>query len=163
MEYKSKTQKKKDAESLQVLGEKLVKLSVEQINDIDLPAEVLKAVEFAKSVSSHGARRRQMQFIGALMREIDPEPVMEAINNIEQGNYKKAAEFKKIEKWRDELIAGNNKLMEEILNKYPDVDRQQLTQLVRNALKEKEHGKPPGASRGLFRYLKEIRSTGPGP
>jgi ribosome-associated protein len=158
MDYKSKTQKKKEADSLQELGEKLVKLSKEQIEDIELPSEIHDAVRFAKTIKSRGARRRQMQYIGTLMRKIDPEPVKEAIENIEQGDYRKAAAFKEIETWRDQLIDGNKKLMEEILIKCPDADRQQLTQFVRNAIKERGNNKPPRAYRALFRYLTKARN-----
>ena len=157
MEEKSKTQKKKEAHSLQELGEKLVKLSDDQLRDFNLPAEIYDAVRFARTVKSHGARKRHMQYIGTLMRGIDPEPVKEAIHNLETGNYKKAMEFKETEKWRDELIAGNKTLMEEILQKFPDADRQLLGQLVRQARKETENNKPPKAVRALFRYLKKLR------
>ncbi|GBD96650.1 MAG TPA: DUF615 domain-containing protein [Nitrospirae bacterium] len=153
MEEKSKTQRKKEAQSLQVLGEKLVKLSIEQIKEIDLPVEIYDAVKFAKTIKKHGAIKRQMQYIGTVMRKYDPEPIREALDNIEHGNYKKAMAFKEIEEWRDELIAGNKMLMEEILEKCPDADRQQLTQLVRNAIREMENNKPPRASRTLFHYL----------
>ena len=158
MDYKSKTQKKKEAESLQELGEKLLKLSAEQINNIDLPDEIYDAVRFAKTIKSHGARRRQMQYIGTLMRKIDPEPIQDAIRNIEDGDYKKALAFKETERWRDELIAGNKDLMEEILEQCPDAERQQLTQLVRNATKERENNKTPKAARALFRYLTKARN-----
>jgi ribosome-associated protein len=99
-----------------------------------------------------------MQYIGTLMRKIDPAPEPEALFNIEQGNYKKAVEFKAMEKLRDELIAGNNMLIDKILKKCPDADRQQLTQLARNARKEKEKNKPPKAFRALFRYLIKIKA-----
>ena len=158
MEYISKTQKKKEAEALQDLGEKLVKLSNEQLKDIDMPEELCSAVKQAKAIKSHGALKRQMQFIGTLMRQIDPEPVQEALDEIEQGNYKKAQEFKETERWREELMAGNKELMEEILVKYPSADRQQLSQLVRNAVKERKNNKPPKAFRLLFRYLAETKN-----
>jgi ribosome-associated protein len=158
MEYKSKTKKKKEALSLQVLGERLVKLPKEQINDIDLPVEIYDAVIFAKTIKQFGALRRQMQYIGTLMRKIDPAPVQEALFNIEQGNYKKAAEFKATEKLRDELISGKNRLIEKIIIKCPDADRQQLTLLARNARKEKENNKPPKAFRALFSYLIKIKA-----
>lgn len=157
MELKSKTKKKREAEALQELGEQLVKLPVAQIEDIDLPAEIYDAVTLAKTLK-RGALRRQLQYIGTLMRKIDPGPVQEALRNIEEGDYKKAADFKEIERWRDELIAGNEKLIEKILKKCPGSDRQQLTQLVRNAIKERENNKPPKTFRALFRYLEKIRS-----
>ena len=159
MDYKSKTEKKKDAIALQDLGEKLVKLPDEQLKGIDMPEELSNAVRQAKTIKSHGALKRQMQFIGTLMRKIDSAPVREAIDGIEQGNYKKAIEFKETERYRDELMAGNKELMDEILLKYPSADRQQLSQLVRNALKERKDNKPPKAFRALFRYLKEIKKS----
>jgi len=165
MEYKSKTKKKKEAEALQELGEELVKLTAAQSRDLALPAEISAAVTFAKTLK-RGALRRQLQYIGTLMRQYDTAPIQEALQNIQEGNYKKAAAFKEIEKWRDELIAGNDTLMEEILRGHPASDRQQLTQLVRNVMKERENNKPPRAFRDLFRYLKKIRSAqseSPGP
>jgi len=158
MEYKSKTKKKKEAEALQELGEELVKLTAAQSRDLALPAEISAAVTFAKTLK-RGALRRQLQYIGTLMRQYDTAPIQEALQNIQEGNYKKAAAFKEIEKWRDELIAGNDTLMEEILREHPASDRQQLTQLVRNVMKERENNKPPKAFRDLFRYLKKIRSV----
>ncbi len=161
MDYKSKTYKKREAESLQVLGEKLLKLSSDQLKEIRLPEEIDRAITFAKSIKQRIALRRQLQYIGTLMRKIDPEPIQEAIENIEQGNYMKAMEFKETETWRDRLISGDTALVTELLGKYPVADRQQLTQLVRNARKEKEQNKPPRSSRALFRYLRTIRSEQP--
>jgi len=157
MEEKSKTQKKKEARSLQKLGEQLVKLSNELIDEIGLPAEINDAVRFAKTLKQHGALRRQMQYIGTLMRKYDPSPIQEALQNLEAGNERKAMAFQELEHWRDELIAGNMALMEEILHTCPDADRQQLSQLVRQARKEMKSDKPPKASRALFRYLKNVR------
>ena len=157
IDYISKTQKKREAEALQKLGEKLVKLSHQQLRDIEMPDEIREAVEHAKTLKSHGARRRQMQYIGNVMRKIDPESIQEAVSDIEEGGYRKAQAFKETEKWRDELITGNKKLMEEILDTCPSADRQQLSQLIRNAIKEKEKNKPPKSSRILFRYLSSIR------
>lgn len=154
---KSKTKKKREAEALQELGEQLVELPAAQIEEFDLPAEIYNAVALAKTLK-RGALRRQLQYIGTLMRKIDPAPVQEALRNIEEGNYRKAADFKEIERWRNELMVGNETLIEKILKKYPASDRQQLTQLVRNAIKERESNKPPKAFRLLFRYLEKIRS-----
>ena len=159
MEYISKTQKKREAEALQDLGEKLVKLPKDQLAGIDMPEELLSAVRQAKAIKSHGALKRQMQFIGSIMRNIDPEPILEAIEDIEQGCYKKTMDFKETERWRDELIAGNKELIEELLVKYPSAERQQLSQLIRNAAKEKKDNKPPKAFRILFRYLRDIKKS----
>lgn len=84
MEQLSKTQKKKEALSLQALGEQLVTLSSEQLKNIDLPMDMLNAVTLAKSLKKHGARLRQMQYIGTLMRKHDPAPIQDALQHIEQ-------------------------------------------------------------------------------
>jgi ribosome-associated protein len=86
MDPLSKTQKKKDALALQVLGESLVKLSVEQIKSIDMPEKMLQAVILAKKLTKHTAVSRQIQHIGALMRKYDATPIKEALQRIEQGN-----------------------------------------------------------------------------
>jgi ribosome-associated protein len=161
MEEKSKTRKKKEALSLQELGERLVKLSNDLIDDMDLPTEVYDAVMFAKTLKKHGARRRQMQYIGTLMRKYDPSPIEKALHNLDTGNKRKAATFQELERWRDELIAGNGALMEEIIRTCPDAGRQQLSQLARQARKEMKSGKPPKASRALFRYLRDVREGSP--
>ena len=152
----SRTQKKKEARALQELGEELVGLSPEQLAGIDLPEELRNAVDEALKMKTHGARRRQLQRIGRLMREVDPEPIQNALENIRHGDHQKKMAFKKIEKWRDELRQGNQALIEEILVKCPEADRQRLTQLARNAHHEYRDKKAVKASRALFRYLKEI-------
>jgi len=163
LEPQSRTQKKKDARGLQLLGERLVKLSAQQLENMVIPNEVMQAVTFAKTIKKHGAYRRQMQHIGALMRKIDPEPIQKALEVIELGDYHKAREFKKIEKWRDELIQGDDALLEEIIIRFPEAERQRLTQLVRNARKEKENHKPPRSSKILFRFLRQVIKTAESP
>ena len=155
-EYISRTQKKKEARELQALGEELVALSVEQLAGIDLTEELRNAVNEAAKMKAHGARRRQLQRIGRLMREVDPEPIQNALENIRQGDHKKKMAFKIIEKWRDELMQGNQALIEDILIKCPGAERQRLTQLARNAQQEYKAQKGVKSSRTLFRYLKQV-------
>jgi len=154
MEQLSKTQKKKEALSLQAAGERLVTLSSEQLKNMDLPMDLFNAVTLAKSLKKHGALQRQMQYIGTLMRKHDPAPIQEALERIEQGSRKQTEDHQKREKWRDELIAGNDLLIEEILIQLPHADRQQLTDLVQKARQEGAAKNPvPKAARTLFRYL----------
>lgn len=153
---KSRTQKKNEARALHKLGEGLVALSSEQLAGIDISDELREAVIEAAKIKSHGARRRQLQRIGTLMRAIDAAPIQSALENIKLGDHQKKLAFKKIENWRDELKQGNQGLIDEILSTCPDADRQRLTQLARNAHKEFEAGKGVKSSRMLFRYLKEI-------
>jgi len=86
MEIKSRTEKKRDAMLLQELGKKLLKLPETEIENIDLPEEIYNAVKFAKNIKSRGALKRQLQYIGVLIRKIDPEPIKEALRYIEEGN-----------------------------------------------------------------------------
>jgi len=154
MEPLSKTQKKKEALSLQAMGEQLVTLSSEQLKNIDLPVDLLNAVTLAKSLKKHGARLRQIQYIGTLMRKHDPAPIQDYLQRIEQGTHKQTEDHQKREKWRDELIAGNDLLIEEILIQLPHADRKQLADLVQKARQERAAKNPvPKAARILFRYL----------
>jgi len=98
----SRTQKKKAALSLQDLGERLVKLSDEQLKRIDLPGDVLAAVKTAKAIKKHNPLNRQMQYIGTLMRKHDPAPVREFLDALEQGNRQQTAKVKQNDKMTDE-------------------------------------------------------------
>jgi ribosome-associated protein len=154
MEQISKTRKKEEATLLQALGEQLVTLSSDQLKNIPLPMDVLNAVTLAKSLKKHGALRRQMQYIGTLMRKHDPAPIKNALQRLDQGSRKQTEDHQMREKWRDELIAGNDLLIEEILIQLPHADRQQLTELVQKARQERASKNPvPKAARTLFRYL----------
>jgi ribosome-associated protein len=152
----SKTQKKNEFKALQALGEQLVTLSPDQLKPIDMPEELLSAVHDAQKPMKHEAKRRQLQYIGRLMREIDPEPIQNALENIRHGDYHKAFLFKKIETWRNELKTDNNHIIEEILTACPLADRQRLTQLAKNLRTAVEPDKTLHASKLLFRYLKEV-------
>ncbi|HUV49894.1 MAG TPA: ribosome biogenesis factor YjgA [Anaerolineae bacterium] len=85
-DYKSRTRKKNEDRALQRLGEQLVALPFVRLKTMDLPDELLAAIELACKIKSHGARRRQIQHIGALMRHIDPQPVKNALERIRAGN-----------------------------------------------------------------------------
>ena len=153
---KSRTQTKNEDRALQDLGKQLVGLSPEQVANIDVPEELLEAVMVARKTRKRGAKRRQMQYIGRLMRNIDPEPIRNALENIRRGDLDKARSFHKIEQWRDAIKAGEKQVIEEILASCPDAERQRLSQLARNARDDVQKGKGVKSSRVLFRYLKEI-------
>jgi ribosome-associated protein len=155
-EHISKTRRKKEARALRGIGEQLVALSPEQLKNIDMPEELQEAVVFAREITSHGARRRQIQYIGALMRDIETDSIESALENIRHGDARKAHAFKKIETWRDRIKQGDTAILEDILRTCPDAERQRLTQLARNAIKEHEKGISVKSSRLLFRYLKQI-------
>lgn len=153
---KSRTQLKKEDKALQKLGESLVALAPDQLEGIDMPAVLREAIQQARKTRTHGARRRQLKYVGKVMREIDCEPIYQAIRNLQLGDLQKARAFQQIEAWRDELKAGNYQVIEEILNCSPNAERQRLTQLARNAHANCQTEKAVKSSRLLFRYLKEI-------
>ena len=155
-ERKSRTRIKNEMTALQKLGEKLVGLSRSQINEIKMEEDLKEAVLFAQTLTKHGARKRQMQYIGVLMRETDMEPIEKALELIELGQKVDAKDFLKVEKWRDELVMGNRETLDELIELYPELDRQHINQLVRNANKEAKEGKTPKSSRVLFKYLREL-------
>ena len=152
----SRTRLKKEAAALQKMGEKLVLLSDDQLGRMDLPARLLEAIQAVQAITSHGARRRQMQYIGSLMRSVDAEPIEQALLALEQGAYEQAKAFHRIEALRDQLVEGNDDVFDDILDTYPDADRRRLGQLVRSARKEKKKNAPPKSARNLFRYLKSL-------
>jgi ribosome-associated protein len=153
---KSRTQLKKEALALQKLGERLVRLSDEQLERMSLPYQLIDAIRDIRQMTSHGARRRQMQYIGGLMRSVDVVPIQQALTEIEQGAYLQRKAFHRVEDWRDRLVAGDDDLMMDLLREFPGADRQRLGQLVRSARKEKQDDRPPKSARNLFRYLKEL-------
>ena len=85
-EHKSRTQKKKEDQALQRLGEQLVSLKPGQLGVVGLPEELVAAIEFARKIKSHGARRRQIKHIGALLRQLDPQPIETVLSRIRSGN-----------------------------------------------------------------------------
>jgi ribosome-associated protein len=156
MEPKSKSQVKREMLALQNLGQKLMGLATDKIMKIDMPMELRDALLFAKTITKGEARRRQLQYIGVLMREADPEPIQKALDTIGRGLLLDAKRFEEFERWRDELVKGNDGIMEEILDRFPGAERQTLRQLALSARKEREVNKPPKASRALFRFLRTL-------
>jgi len=156
---KSRTQRKNEDTALKMLGQELVDLSPEQLQHMDISDEILDAIRFARKITRHGARRRQIQRIRTLLRDADLESIQTSLETLKRGDIRQALAFKEIENWRDELKEGNLALIEEILRICPDAERQRLTQLARNANKEYLSGKGVKSSRILFRYLRRISES----
>lgn len=151
----SKTQLKRASESLQNLGSALVDLPAERLRKIDMPENLLAALLDAQRIHAHGARKRQMQLIGKLMRGVDPAPLEEALNVVKGISAQAKAHQQRLEKLRERIMASDGEFAV-LAQEYPQADLQQLRQLRRNALKEAEQGKPPRAYRELFRQLREL-------
>jgi ribosome-associated protein len=150
----SRSELKRASEALQVLGERLVELTPSQLKTVPMPDTLRDAVKLAQRISAHGGRRRQLQFIGKLMRQVDPEPIREAIAIIENRSGAAVARMHLAERWRERLIGEGDAALGEFLDEFPQVDRQQVRQLARGAQQERDSGKPPKASRQLFKLIR---------
>lgn len=153
-ELKSKSQKKRDADALQDLGVKLIELSQTKLDSLPLPAQLRQAIIDARAIKSHGAKRRQHQLIGKLMRASETEPIIEAYQAIISEENAKTADFHDLEHWRDRLINEGNGALTAFVDQYQPADLQQLRQLIKKAVDDKAHEKNTGASRALFRFLR---------
>lgn len=153
---KSKSQVKREMTALQDLGRDLVKLSNKELERIPLPEKLAEAIKLARSINSNSGLRRQMQYIGRLMREIDADPIQRAYDLLCSGKRESAEQFHHIEEWRDRLIAEGDDAVEEFLADHPAAERQRLRQLLLNIKKEQEKNQPPKSARLLFRYLREL-------
>lgn len=158
-EWISKTRKKKQMNELQDIGFELTRLSTDTLKKMALPADLLEAVLAYKKISSNSALKRQVQYIGRLMRETDAQPIMGYLAQLKGENTAHNAYLQRLEQLRDHLIEQDQALTE-LVSKQPHLDVGTLRTLIRNARKEKMAGKPPKAYRSLFQQLKaELSQT----
>ena len=153
-EIVSKTKRKQEMTELQSLGAKLVDLPESQIAELPMEEKLREAVLEAKRITIHEAKRRQMQYVGKLMRQIDPAPLRERLEAITGHSAQAAAQHRRLEAWRERLLADDAALTA-FAAEHPDADLQALRTLIRNARKEQKEAKPPRSFRELFRLIKE--------
>ena len=162
----SKTQLKAEADEKQALGEALLTLRADLMARLDLPDKLRDAIADAKKITNFEGRRRQMQFIGKLMRPLDPEPIREAINEQLNGSADLTLALHLAEQWRDKLIADDAALGT-WLEEHPSTDSQQLRALVRQARKDAKPEKPGEAPRHgksyreIFQLVRQTLAKGP--
>ncbi len=154
-EAPSKTRRKKESHALQDIGEQLVGLNKERLAQLSLPESLLGAVIEAKRLHRHEALRRQMQYIGKLMRSVDDAPIRAKLDEWNNVVRTQAAKFHQVEDWRDRLLAEPHALSD-LAAEFAHADTQQIRTLVRNAQKEAAIGKPPKSSRALFKLLRAV-------
>ncbi len=153
----SKSEMKRDMEELQKLGEELVALKVAVLEKMPLSDELRSAIQEAQRFKNE-ARRRQLQFIGKLMRTEDPEPIQAALDKIRNKHSQVTAVLHKLEDLRDRIVSDGDKAINEALDLYPGIERQRLRQLARQAAKEKQNNKPAKAYREIFQILKDANN-----
>lgn len=155
----SKTRRKQAMAELQALGEELVDLPAERVKKIDVPEDLRLAVGEAQRLPRNSeARRRQMQYIGKLMRSVDAGPIRQALAAARGVSAAETARLHRLERLRAELLADENAL-QQIATRYPALDLQRLRALRRAALREQEQNRPPRSYRAIFQLLKECEEA----
>jgi ribosome-associated protein len=149
----SKTRRKHAMHALQGLGEALVALDPRRLSELELPERLADAILQARGIRAHEGRRRQIQYIGKLMRGVDPVPIQEALERWARGPQEENARFAAVEHWRDRLL-GEPAALNAFVGAYPQADRRRLESLIRDANEERARGGPPHRYRELFRQLK---------
>lgn len=155
----SKTKQKEAMHELRDLGAELVELSAGQLKRIDLPEDLHAAVRDCQKITAHGARRRQLQYIGKLMRGVDDEPIRAGLALLRGESAAETARLHRLERMRERLLADETALAD-IAATWPAADLQHLRQLRRNALREQATGKPPKNFRAIFQALRELDESG---
>lgn len=156
----NKTQIKREIKVLNQLGKELIAMPDSAIKKVPLTDAMRQAVSDGKRFS-RGALQRQLRRIAKLMEHEDVEAITLEIERQKQPSKQQTAELHQLEQWRDRLIGGDEKLLTELIDQYPIIDRQQIRQLARNAKLEQKKEKPPKSARLLFKYLAEIKRTTP--
>lgn len=150
----SKTRRKNEMTALQELGQELVELNSSQLAEVPIPERLREAIVEARRITQHGGKKRQMQYVGRLMREIDAEPVREKLASWKGVSREATALLHQIERWRTRLL-DDDAAVSEFALAHPRADLQHLRSLVRSIRKEREENKAPKQFRELFRVLRE--------
>lgn len=150
----SKSQRKREMHALQKLGEQLVELNRDQFVRLNLPDELHEAVEFAHRVKGHEARRRHMQYLGKLMRQVDADPIRAALDLVTGESRAAVSLMHRAESWRDRLLDDDDALTTWVAE-HPEADVQWLRAAIRSARRERELQQPPRHARELYRRLHE--------
>ena len=151
----SKSQRKREMDALQVLGSALTELSNETLRSLSLPEDLLAALLEYRRLKAHGAQRRQRQYIGRIMRSVDPEPIRARLAIMRGESDQHNAWLHRLEHLRERLLADDS-VLAEFITSHPHSDAQTLRTLLRNARKEQLENKAPKAYRQIFQQLKEI-------
>ncbi|MEO9136339.1 MAG: ribosome biogenesis factor YjgA [Casimicrobiaceae bacterium] len=158
-EAPSKTRRKHEMHELQDLGVALVALDPRRLAALDLPEKLVDAIVLARTITKHEGRRRQMQFIGRVMRDIDAVPVRAALAAWAEGPQRERARFALLERWRGRVLDEPDGL-QAFVDAYPTAPRDSLAALVTDVRAERAGAAPPRKSRALFRELKRIVEHG---
>lgn len=152
----SKSHRKRELDAVQKLAETLAALPNAQLAKLPLSDTVVTAIRFAHTLKAHGAKRRQLHYIGKLMRGEELELIRNALTLLERGHDINTAKFHAVEQWRDRLLTEGDEGIQAFIIDYPSAERQQLRQQVRKAQLDRKNNKNTGAEKELFRILKAL-------
>ncbi len=154
--YISKSELKREANEAADLGKELMELAPAQLDKIPLDDDLRAAITLANKIrNKHEGFRRQRQFVAKLVRQADPEPIIEALNKIKNLHAQETVKLHLAEQWRERFMSQGNDAVQAFIDQYPGIDIQRLRQTLRLALKEKAANKPPKYYRELFQIVKE--------
>ena len=152
----SKSQRKREAQQLFKLGTELAALDDTSLASIPIPRDLSNALKKVRAMTAHVARKRQLQYIAKLLRNMDAEPIRDALAELQQNARRHTARYHRIEAWRDVLIETGDAALSSLIRLQPLDDPQRIRQLIRKARQELARQKPPAASRALFRLLRDL-------
>jgi ribosome-associated protein len=152
----SKSARKREAASLQELGVQLSALPDQEIKALGLPDSLFVALRDLRRLPSHGAQVRQRQYIGKLMRTIDPEPVLAKLAERKRRHDQEIRHFQQIERWRDRLLSEPETGIPEFIAAFPKADEALLHRLLDKAARERLEQRSPVGARELFAFLREL-------
>jgi len=153
----SKSARKRAMNELQHLGEQLLVFTDDELQQLGIPDKLLDAITTVRHINAHGARRRQFQYIGKLMRDTDITSVRSALEKRRHQGAMQTQAFHLIEELRNRLVHEGDTALAAVLAHFPVAERQRLRKLAKQAHNEQETGQPARASRQLFRYLRELQ------
>jgi len=154
----SKSQRKREMHALQAIGEQLAALPRDRLDKIKLPDTLRDAVDEARKIHQRSARRRQLQYIGRLMREVDADEIQQQLEEVQAGSEKEVAILHRAERWRERLLSDST-VISEFIDTYPGVDVQKLRTILRNTKLEAAAEKPPRSFRALFREIRDAMTN----
>ena len=152
----SKSQLKRDSQALQDMGSQLVEMPEGQLKKFELPENLKDAIYEARRLKNREGKRRQLQYIGKLMRTADISFIQTTLDMMDHQSQTYRQHFQQLENWRDRIINEGATAIEALIEKYPQADRQQLRNLQRQASREQAEKKAPTAARKIFAYLREL-------
>ena len=154
----SKTELKKDSKKIQDFGRKISQLTIKNIERFKFSSNTHNAIIDLKNLKSNSAKKRQVQYVGKLLRETDLTHAFLTMKQLKVSSQKEIQRNHIIEGWRDKLLINNDSITE-FVDVYPQIDKQSLRQTISNAQKEKKDSKPPKYSKQLFKLIKNIVIT----